>query len=1014
MPVELTDTDSDSDGAGAAVPIKRFVEPATRPVPSFSSSSSYSGRAHQRVSSAVSVGSVKSATHASDDSVIEETPVKELRKMQERGVQFPIRPPPSLPWNQAPRQSQQPVQLKRSAPASTVLEVSSDTDSIEVLLQPGNDRSGNQTRAKPTQVVVVDDDPVSPVQVVRKKRKLIAKGQKTGGSSSNDTHNRDSDHSDLEQLSIAKVQAAGASERNVHQLAATFSHVPRAVVQQTLSACNGDVQAAGNLLLDVSTTSNGNGSRKEQVKAKPPARSLDSESDNDLSSDEAEHEDDEEVEARQTASLSFFSDAPVDQIVDYVQCTPEQAVKVVSLRPFKSFESLEQKLSATKGVSSKMIDSYQATAAALTSLDKLISRCEQIGQKLLVTLNAWSDALGQEATAKSFGGMLDGASASEAGKLQAAADALKYLVREQPNLLNESLRLKDYQKIGVSWLNMLFRQKLSGILADEMGLGKTAQVISLIAHLAETGENGPHLIICPSSTLDNWLREFSRWVPSGLKVDSYQGTQSERAELRDYFRFDEQHHVIITTYNMATGGKEDRAFFRKMKFRSMILDEGHMVKNVDSQRYKHLMAVNARFRLLLTGTPLQNNLQELMALLTFILPDLFLEDDSWKRIFKMKPGVDTISSQRIDRVKKLMGPFVLRRKKLQVLDDLPSKIEKIELCVLSPWQRQFYQEVLENAKLMQAAKKPQNIIMELRKGALHPLLFRRHYTDSKLAAMSKQIIGEEQYWEADPAVIMEDMQAMTDFELHLLCVRHSTVRKHQLSSDAWMNSAKIDRLKELLATCRANGDRCLIFSQFTMCLDILEQVMQTLGVRFLRLDGSTDVSERQHLIDEYQDDTSIQVFLLSTKAGGLGLNLTAANVVILHDLDFNPHNDSQAEDRAWRLGQTRDVTVLKLICQGTIEEVIYKRQREKLNLDLKLQSAQVSDDDQFDADLIRAALANSGDGSADSASAPLNKHILPVHDSLQEDIFNDVDSWGTNSDVETKIIKKRRLAKEED
>lgn len=203
----------------------------------------------------------------------------------------------------------------------------------------------------------------------------------------------------------------------------------------------------------------------------------------------------------------------------------------------------------------------------------------------------------------------------EESKKQDASEEVKKAFEDyiytQPKLLKEGFKLKSYQLIGVNWLNMLYRKNISCILADEMGLGKTAQVIALIAHLKEKEIAGPHLIIVPSSTLDNWIREFEKFAPT-LKVYAYYGSQAERADARYFLKQQEDLDVIVTTYNMATGAPEDRKFLKKMEFKACVLDEGHQLKNAESKKYKDLMDIKVQWRLLLTGTPLQNNLQELV------------------------------------------------------------------------------------------------------------------------------------------------------------------------------------------------------------------------------------------------------------------------------------------------------------------------------------------------------------------------------------------------------------------
>ncbi|KAI9219352.1 SNF2 family N-terminal domain-containing protein [Blastocladiella britannica] len=673
------------------------------------------------------------------------------------------------------------------------------------------------------------------------------------------------------------------------------------------------------------------------------------------------------------ALVTFFNSASEMELMEHTQASEDQAAAMVRLRPYVSRSQLAAKFAAATPASAtttttaapkkrgrqsgsarllpaRLIENYETIAQSLVAIDDVIAQCERIGEDLDVAMAGWpvySDAAS--------------AAVSTAADLASKSAPAQNLLATQPAWMSTERRLKGYQIVGVSWLALLHRKKLAGILADDMGLGKTAQVIAYILHMHENGHMGPFLVVCPSSTLDNWLREFSTWTnlehyDSDVRVEAYTGSIVDRRQMQEDILAaepDDRPTVIVTTYHVAVGN-HDRGFLRKMRFSAMILDEGHAIKNVESQRYKHLMSIRAQFRVLLTGTPLQNNLHELLALLIFILPNIFAPaEKEWRQLLKLK-SISHISAKRLDRVKKIMMPFVLRRKKLHVLADLPPKTVRVEYCTLPPNQRAIYDGIMtESRRSMVAADTPsnanntnaaaggarkvKNYLMDLRKAALHPLLFRRHYPDAMVrSTMVKALQTEEIYWDVPPERLEEELLTYSDFDLHGLCHRVSRLHKHLLTEEHWMASAKVAKLVEVLAACKERGDRCLVFSQFTMVLDILEAVMETVGHKYVRLDGATQVAERQGLIDEFHEDEEIFIFLLSTRAGGLGLNLAAANVVILHDLDFNPFNDSQAEDRAWRLGQTKPVEVIKLVCRDTIEDLIYQRQQAKLDLDQRL------------------------------------------------------------------------------
>ncbi|KAI9364554.1 SNF2 family N-terminal domain-containing protein [Pilaira anomala] len=700
--------------------------------------------------------------------------------------------------------------------------------------------------------------------------------------------------------------------------------------------------------------------------------------------------------------LQFFNKASSKEIQDMTGCKPTIAdIIVETLRPFNDMDHLENQLRGTKGASAKFINSCREMMDGYTAVDQIIEKIENMGGKLRNILNIWqgleneSSALNSPNESDNDQDMSDEKAGTHLMHLNinptvnksdpAYIDALEGYLTEQPNYVNKEMTLKDYQILGVNWMLLLYRKNISGILADEMGLGKTAQVISFLGRLFEMGERGPHLVIVPSSTIENWLREFERFCPK-LTVRLYHGSIREREEQRYELMEDkEEYQVVVTTYNIATSNADDRSFLKKLRCRSMILDEGHMIKNCTSARYKYLMKISVPFRLLLTGTPLQNNLQELVSLLIFIMPETFAAyEEEVRSIFKIRvnaptkdegkgqsgkgteTAVQVLSRERITRAKKMMTPFVLRRKKGDVLKDLPSKEQIVEICTMTPNQKELYSDIILKSKrtlekLPETKKKSamnaqfenmSNIVIHLRKAADHPLLFRKIYTDDLLRQMSKEIMRDVKYWDSNEEYIYEDMTVMSDFELNRLCKENKTIQQHQLKNNEWMDSGKIEKLKLILPECKAKKEKVLIFSQFTRMLDILELVMSTLNVSFVRLDGETKVMERQNLIDDFNDNQDIDVFLLSTKAGGFGINLTSANVVVLYDLDFNPQNDRQAEDRAHRVGQTKDVRIIKLISEDSVEEYILKMANMKLRLDKRVSAKEGDEADyqEYDED----------------------------------------------------------------
>lgn len=547
----------------------------------------------------------------------------------------------------------------------------------------------------------------------------------------------------------------------------------------------------------------------------------------------------------------------------------------------------------------------------------------------------------------------------------------------KPRLLAGELDLKDYQQTGINWLNLLYHNHMSCILADDMGLGKTLQVIAFLAYLKQINEPGPHLVVVPSSTLENWLREFQKFCPT-LKIEPYYGSQQERADLREILEKNVgQYDVVVTTYNLAAGNKYDISFLRNCNFNVVVYDEGHMLKNSLSERFSKLMKIQGNFRLLLTGTPLQNNLKELISLLEFIMPSLFeSKKDHLASIFKQRARTTDnnkdfnplLAQEAINRAKTMMKPFILRRRKDQVLKHLPGKHRKVEMCEMNEEQRAIYNEEIrlvmehrqmvkdgvfprdskEKTKLQSSSSK--NLIMALRKAALHPLLFRHLYTDEVIGKMSDAILDEPDYAEnGNRQYIVEDMSYMTDFELHKLSRNFpDTLSNFQLHNNEWMQSGKVNKLCEILHHIIVEKkEKVLIFSLFTQMLDILEMVLSTLNYKFLRLDGSTQVNDRQSLIDKFYEDDKIPIFILSTKAGGFGINLVCANNVIIFDQSFNPHDDRQAADRSHRVGQTKEVTITTLVTKDSIEEKIFQLAKNKLDLDFH-----VSEDDKKAQDAI--------------------------------------------------------------
>ncbi len=483
---------------------------------------------------------------------------------------------------------------------------------------------------------------------------------------------------------------------------------------------------------------------------------------------------------------------------------------------------------------------------------------------------------------------------------------------------SSQLVLKPHQIFGVSWMLNLYSNGLGGILADEMGLGKTVQVISFISHLISTAtDEGPFLVICPSSVLSNWFNEFERWAPR-LKVVRYHGSMDERFDLRDSIS-NSIVDVVLTTYSMATSTKEDKKFLKKLNASVMFVDEGHFLKNNSSQKYISIIAITAKQRILITGTPLQNDLMELFSLLQFITPsELGVDFELLQRLFSNCSGEN---SSNLCKIKSIIEPFVLRRKKCNVLHDMPQKNEKIIYCPMNEAQRKInamlYEKNLNSLSY--------NVNIQLRKAACHPLLFRNEYSDEKLLTVCKKLVSELEYssYGSSDELYTELWDSASDYEIHQMCKRYSKrLGSFCLPISSLFNCEKITAVFEIYqeALKEDSTSKFLIFSQFITVLDILEDVLEEKSISFCRLDGSTPVLTRQSMMDEFNSNSEIKVFLLSSKAAGFGINLCSANHVIMYDIDYNPQNDRQAEDRCHRIGQTKDVHVYKLITQGSVDE----------------------------------------------------------------------------------------------
>ena len=568
----------------------------------------------------------------------------------------------------------------------------------------------------------------------------------------------------------------------------------------------------------------------------------------------------------------------------------------------------------------------------------LMKDCKKIGQSIRKTLQM----------------MYDGTQKKGASQVIGAKEAAAFFPGQ--------FALKGYQLTGLNWLIQLRKHSTNGILADEMGLGKTVQAIAMLVYLMEK-ENvrGPHLIVIPASTKDNWAREFNRWAP-GLRLFSYYGTQAERQQFRSEFGSRAARgeiDVLLSTYSIFEREScyDDRAFLGKFHFEYVVCDEAHSLKNSESRRFRNLDRLVANNRLLLSGTPVQNNMKELLAMIRFAMPGMFKSKSKKhmanafvsyfeKRYDARDKTQDASQSRIVKEVRAIIDAFILRRLKSEVMKDMPPKKEETVFLPLTESHKGAYNWMLDEISKQRAniknSKSISSMFAELRKAANHPLLLHKLYLDrmDQLAdiAWRYQIFGNQ----STKARVKEYLASdYNDFHIHGLCQEYTavsdTMASWVLPDEVLLNSSKFQYLETLLPKLVSEGHRMLIFSQWTSIMDILELLMESLGLFFLRLDGSTTVSERQELIDTFNNEPKkYPVFLLSTRAGGLGINLTSADTVILHDIDFNPQIDRQAVDRVHRIGQTKPVSVYRLVCKSTVDEKIFEISEAKYVLDQRL------------------------------------------------------------------------------
>ncbi|XP_070517444.1 chromodomain-helicase-DNA-binding protein 1 isoform X3 [Cardiocondyla obscurior] len=470
-----------------------------------------------------------------------------------------------------------------------------------------------------------------------------------------------------------------------------------------------------------------------------------------------------------------------------------------------------------------------------------------------------------------------------------------YQLNEQPTYMGKErdLILRDYQMDGLNWMIHSWCKENSVILADEMGLGKTIQTICFLYYLFHTQQlHGPFLLVVPLSTMTSWQREMFQWAPD-LNFVTYLGDVSSRNIIREYewcFQGSKRlkFNVILTTYEIVL---KDKALLGALNWAVLLVDEAHRLKNDDSLLYKALFEFHTNHRLLITGTPLQNSLKELWALLHFIMPTKFT---SWEEFEKQH---DNAAQKGYSKLHKQLEPFILRRVKKDVEKSLPAKVEQILRVEMTSVQKQYYKWILtKNYEALRKGTKGStttflNIVVELKKCCNHAFLTKPNEAERERT--------NENYLQ-------------------------QLIR----------GSGKLVLLDKLLVRLRDTGHRVLIFSQMVKMLDILGEYLQRRHFPFQRLDGSIKGELRKQALDHFNAEGSQDFcFLLSTRAGGLGINLATADTVIIFDSDWNPQNDLQAQARAHRIGQKNKVNIYRLVTKNSVEEEIVERAKQKMVLD---------------------------------------------------------------------------------
>ncbi|CDQ88401.1 unnamed protein product [Oncorhynchus mykiss] len=534
---------------------------------------------------------------------------------------------------------------------------------------------------------------------------------------------------------------------------------------------------------------------------------------------------------------------------------------------------------------------------------------------------------------------------------------------QQPLLFTGGV-MRSYQIEGVEWLRMLWENGINGILADEMGLGKTIQCIAHVAMMLERKVMGPFLVVAPLSTLPNWINEFKRFTPE-VSVQLYHGPAKDRMALLKQIRKPQGLHnmfpVVVTSFEIAM---IDRKFLQRFHWKYLIVDEGHRIKNLNCRLVRELKMLPTDNKLLLTGTPLQNNLAELWSLLNFLLPEVFDDLKSFESWF----DIDTIGSDAknvvanereqniLHMLHQILTPFLLRRLKSDVTLEVPPKKEIVVYAPLTVKQESFYTAVVNKtiAKVLGQVKVEAPVVLTTdgrpKRRTRRPVDYKETDGDTPYD-LEKYLERVQKEAEQSPASVV-DVQMPLDSQINLKlqnilmllkrCCNHPylieypldpATQEFKIDEQLVQTSGKFLILDRMLPELKKRGHKVLIFSQMTSILDILMDYCYLRGYQYSRLDGSMAYPDREENMTKFSSDPEVFLFLLSTRAGGLGINLTAADTVIIFDSDWNPQADLQAQDRCHRIGQTKPVVVYRLVTANTIDQKILERASAKRKLE---------------------------------------------------------------------------------